>query len=221
MGGELDACHLRRRPRKAASRAHEARRAPAKAAHQQERRDAAKADLKRRGIETLKRRASSDRGGSVAGKTIADFPDLVAEWHPTANGDLRPEDVPAGSARMVWWKCPDRPYHEWPTTARSRTISGSNCGFCGGKRVHPADSIVVTHPEVAAQWHPTKNGMKTSEQVTHGSSFTAWWQCSKVKGHIWRAQVSARTVGDGCRQCSARGRKPKTVESRSVAAASA
>ena len=30
---------------------------------------------------------------------------LVAEWHPTKNGDLKPEDVVASSKRKVWWKC--------------------------------------------------------------------------------------------------------------------
>jgi len=46
------------------------------------------------------------RTGSVAGKTVADFPDLVAEWDDIANETLRPADVPAGSGRKVFWKCP-------------------------------------------------------------------------------------------------------------------
>ena len=35
----------------------------------------------------------------VVGKTVADFKQLVDEWDPIENGDLRPEDVKAGSTR--------------------------------------------------------------------------------------------------------------------------
>ena len=33
-------------------------------------------------------------------------PSLVQEWHPTENGDLKPEDVSSGSSKEVWWLCP-------------------------------------------------------------------------------------------------------------------
>jgi hypothetical protein len=84
------------------------RRALAKAAYRKVRRGDALADMARRGIEPLRPRGRTDRGQSVAGKTIAEFDDLVDEWHPTANGALLSEDVPAGSGRMVSWICPDR-----------------------------------------------------------------------------------------------------------------
>lgn len=32
-------------------------------------------------------------------KTVADFPELLAQWDWEANGDLRPEDVSSGSHR--------------------------------------------------------------------------------------------------------------------------
>ena len=38
-------------------------------------------------------------------------PDLVNQWHPTKNGDLKPETVRPKSNKKVWWlgKCG----HEW------------------------------------------------------------------------------------------------------------
>ncbi len=36
------------------------------------------------------------------------YPSLVQEWHPTENGDLKPEDVSSGSSKEVWWLCPKR-----------------------------------------------------------------------------------------------------------------
>jgi len=35
-------------------------------------------------------------------KTVADYPERVAQWHLTKNGDLRPKDVSAGSKHRVW-----------------------------------------------------------------------------------------------------------------------
>jgi Probable Zinc-ribbon domain len=188
------------------------RRAPGRAAYQQTRRDDALAEMVQRGVMPLRSRGKTDRGKSAAGKKIADYEDLVAEWHPTANGALQPAEVQAAGGEMIWWRCPDRPYHEYRTTARSRTLGGSNCGFCAGKRVHPRDAISSTHPDIAAQWHPTRNGAERPDQFTWGSDHYAWWQCPKVKSHVWRAQISSRTIGNGCRQCSNRGRKGKPVE---------
>ena len=37
------------------------------------------------------------------------------------------------------------------------------------------NDLATTHPEVAAQWHPTKNGNLTPEMVTAGSNQLAWW----------------------------------------------
>ena len=30
---------------------------------------------------------------------VSDFPELVKEWHPIKNGDLRPNEVAAGSSK--------------------------------------------------------------------------------------------------------------------------
>jgi len=48
-------------------------------------------------------------------------PDIAAEWHPTKNGDLTPEQVVAGSNKKAWWKCPKGPDHEWLAMLSSRT----------------------------------------------------------------------------------------------------
>ena len=42
-----------------------------------------------------------------------DAPRVAKEWHPTKNGKLTPRDVVFGSARVVWWKCPEGRDHEW------------------------------------------------------------------------------------------------------------
>lgn len=36
-----------------------------------------------------------------------EYKEIVAEWHPTLNGDLTPEDVMQNTNKKVWWLCPD------------------------------------------------------------------------------------------------------------------
>lgn len=33
------------------------------------------------------------------------FPGVAAEWHPTLNGNLKPDDIISRSGKTVWWKC--------------------------------------------------------------------------------------------------------------------
>jgi len=38
-------------------------------------------------------------------KYVSDIPELMAEWHPTKNEGLLPDDVPYGAGTKVWWLC--------------------------------------------------------------------------------------------------------------------
>lgn len=63
-------------------------------------------------------------------------------------------------------------------------------------------NICVTHPHVAQQWHPTKNGSLRVESITLGSTKRVWWKCEK--GHEWMASVNNRCKGQNCPYCSNR-----------------
>ena len=41
---------------------------------------------------------------------VAGYPRLLAEWHPTKNGDLFPDEVRYGSNTPIWWRCPNSPW---------------------------------------------------------------------------------------------------------------
>ncbi len=60
------------------------------------------------------------------------YPHLVKEWHPTKNGELRPENFTHGSNEKVWWQCPKGEYHEWKATIHDRSKGG--CPFCSGRK---------------------------------------------------------------------------------------
>ena len=129
-------------------------------------------------------------------------PDLAREWHPEKNGELAPDDVTASSRRRVWWlgACG----HEWDGRVFDRARA-KGCPYCSGKRVLAGfNDLSTTHPDLAAQWHPEKNGALSPSGVTAGSKKRAWWVCAR--GHEWEARISSRADGIGCPYCS--GRRP-------------
>jgi putative zinc ribbon protein len=71
---------------------------------------------------------------SVKGKRLSEFPEGT-QWHPTRNGDLRAEDVWAGSDETKWWLCEVHPSHEWKQQVRARTTQEQRCPFCTNRRL--------------------------------------------------------------------------------------
>ncbi len=69
-------------------------------------------------------------------------------------------------------------------------------------------SLAETNPEIAKQWHPTKNGDLKPANISYGAEQKVWWQCSNVEDHEWEAKVYIRNQGRGCPFCSGR-RKSK------------
>ena len=131
---------------------------------------------------------------------LAQRPDLAAQWHPTKNGSLTPADIMRCSGKKVWWVCSEG--HEWQAPLNNR-IAGNGCPYCAGQMVLFGETdLHTTHPDLAAEWHPTKNGELTPEMVTAGSSKKVWWQC--VKGHEWYTSISGRSKGHRCPYCSGR-----------------
>jgi hypothetical protein len=134
-------------------------------------------------------------------------PDLAAQWHPTKNGTLKPSDVTENSGKMVWWFLPyDDPetgHHdfEWPATIYSRS-SGMGCPYLSGQAIWQGYNDLLTKcPDIAAQWHQTKNGTLKPSDVAPHSNKKVWWMCEK--GHEWLTTVYNRcSEATGCPQCS-------------------
>lgn len=130
-------------------------------------------------------------------------PAASRELHPTKNGSLRAEDLPAGSDRLVWWKCPNGPDHEWRTRVRRRGIMGRGCPYCGGALTSLQTSLQVRAPAYAAEWHPTRNGTLTPRDVGIGSKRRVWWRCRRRRDHEWQAMVKGRVhYRLGCPFCA-------------------
>jgi hypothetical protein len=138
--------------------------------------------------------------------------DLVEEWHPVKNGELTPDDVTYGSRKNVWWIC--ELGHEWRQLVKVRSL-GQQCPYCSGIRPSEQYNLQVVNPELAKQWHPTKNGSLTPEQVTPGSEKYIWWVCEK--GHVWDAMIYDRSSGGSCPYCLGRRRSNFTSLSPTLA----
>ena len=74
------------------------------------------------------------------------------------------------------------------------------------KLVYEGNELSFLFPEVAKEWHPTKNDPLTPDMVTPGCNKIVWWLCS-VCGHEWQTSVNHRTSKEkatGCPKCAQR-----------------
>ena len=130
-------------------------------------------------------------------------PDLAAEWHPSKNRNFKPSDCTVSSGRKIWWRCKEG--HEWQSVVSART-GKDNCGcpYCYGRYAIPGvNDLKTVKPELALEWHPTKNRTQPS-QVLPNSNKKAWWLCPEC-GYEWRTLIPSRSArGSGCPRCAGR-----------------
>ena len=124
-------------------------------------------------------------------------PELLKEWDYEKN-TIKPTEISARSNRKIWWKCLKG--HSYDATPAKRTI-GQGCPYCSNKKVLVGENdLATTHPDLAKEWHPTKNGNLKPTDVVAGSARKVWWKCPK--GHEYQAKVCARSVlHNGCAKC--------------------
>ena len=61
-------------------------------------------------------------------------------------------------------------------------------------------SLAYRFPELAKEWHPTKNSDLTACDVSCGSNMKVWW--FGTCGHEWEASIKERVRGYGCPICA-------------------
>jgi superfamily II DNA or RNA helicase len=131
-------------------------------------------------------------------------PNLAAEFHPTKNAPLTTQTVVVGTAVKLWWKC-KKCEHEWQNPGYNR-LKGQGCPACANKVVTVRNCLAATHPNLALEFHPTKNDPLTSSQVVAGTNKKLWWKCSTCQNE-WQAVCSSRASGSGCPECAKEKRK--------------
>lgn len=126
-------------------------------------------------------------------------PDWAKQWHPTKNGNVRPDMIFGSAGKKYWWICENG--HEWDSSPNNRSkVPG--CPICSGHRYAKGFTDLATvDPQLAAEWHPTKNGDLTPDKVHFGTARSVWWQCSK--GHEWKVSIATRyNDRTSCPYCS-------------------
>ena len=128
------------------------------------------------------------------------FPSVSSEWHPTKNGDSKPEEFAGSSGKKVWWLCPKD--HSYDSVIASRTGKNkSGCPYCSGNKVSEDNNLNHLFPKVASEWHPTKNEELKPEEFASRSGKKVWWLCPK--GHEYDSKISNKTKKrpTGCPHC--------------------
>jgi hypothetical protein len=122
-------------------------------------------------------------------------PEIAHQLHPEKN-TIFATQISKGTTRKMWWMC--EAGHEWETTVNSR-VRGNGCPVCSGRVATIGQTdLATTDPDLASQWHPTKN-TDSPYQLSRSSNKKAWWVCEK--GHEWQAPIYSRTK-HGCPYCA-------------------
>ena len=126
---------------------------------------------------------------------------LLAQWEEAGNLPETPRTISCGSRFRAWWVCEQG--HRWQAMVQTRGARDTQCPVCTGKQVAAGENDLATrYPDLAAQWHQTKNGAMTPDQILPGSHRKVWWECPR--GHAWEAIVKSRVSGAGCPVCTNR-----------------
>lgn len=133
-----------------------------------------------------------------------EHPWLAAQFDIEANNGIRPESVHPGSLTKFWWRC-EVCNHCWRASVATR-IAPRGCPQCGirkrtaaRQKAEPGESFADLLPEIAAEWHPTKNAGLTPDQFRPASNVIVWWQCKR--DHEWQARIATRREFGRCREC--------------------
>ena len=128
------------------------------------------------------------------------FTEIAKEWHPSKNGDLKPEEFTPGSNKKFWWLCPKGHSYYSLISPRTRPVKPSGCPYCSENTVTKENNLMVTFPNIAKEWHQSKNGKLKPDQFKFSSSKKVWWLCKY--GHEYETKIIYRTRKDNPISCT-------------------
>jgi hypothetical protein len=117
-------------------------------------------------------------------------PEIASEWNYDRNEKTPLDYRYTHNYTDIWWKCAEG--HEWQETIYNRSYRSFKCPYCIGRFVNKENSLAAKYPHLIKEWHPTKNGDLTPDDVSPITARTAWWvgKC----GHEWETQVRHRAI---------------------------
>ena len=132
-------------------------------------------------------------------------PKIVLMWNYKKN-ILKPDEVYARSTKRFWWICKKK--HVFQKEVYQMVKQKGFCGGCGTEEgryftfLTKENSLEFRYPELAKEWHPTKNKPLEPKDVFK-PTVKYWWKCPKGYDHEYQQDIWIRTKkGVGCPFCA-------------------
>ncbi len=130
---------------------------------------------------------------------VEDVPELVAAWSDKRPYDgLQVRDLCGGVQAKNFGlsyslRCPKG--HKVDTVVGPFVTVG--CPYCRGAETRkvPSPSIREADPELAAIFHPTRNGDLAPDNTPINYREPLWWKSVQCCGHEWQEEIGPRTLG--------------------------
>ncbi|MEW5929021.1 MAG: zinc-ribbon domain-containing protein [Gemmatimonadota bacterium] len=126
-------------------------------------------------------------------------PGLAGEWDPEGNPGMLPDALRPGSTYLAAWRCRGC-RHAWRATVAGR-VSGSGCPACAFDHRPGFVRLPVARPDLAALWHPTRNGTLEPADLAAASRRPVWWRCSVCRTDWRQAPLLIPRERTGCPRC--------------------
>lgn len=134
----------------------------------------------------------------------SNYPEIAKEWDFSKNKNLTPENVTFKYCKKVWWICSEG--HSYEQRIDNRTLRHTGCPYCSSTWVLKGfNDLATTDPNLAKEWHLSKNEGLTPYDVTANSTKKVWWLCPV--GHEYMRSIHQRhATYTNCPVCDSRKR---------------
>ena len=141
-------------------------------------------------------------------KSFASHPKSI-HWHPTMNGEVKPQDVFISTKDKFWFKCDKCPHNFQTSLSHISSKNGTWCPYCS-----PTSKILCKDLECqfchensfascekSNHWHPTMNGKSKPRDFLKSCDAKGWFKCDKCP-HDFEGYLKHITNGVWCPYCS-------------------
>lgn len=124
------------------------------------------------------------------------FPDIVSKFNPYTIENIRlwcklnnktfelVSELYENCEQRLQWRCLKNNCGEIFESCWRNIYNGNSCSYCRGFKIGLSNCLATKRPDLAKEWHPTKNGDLTPYDVTEFDGERIWWKC-KDCGHEW------------------------------------
>ena len=145
----------------------------------------------------IKQSISAIHSRNIQNSLATKFPEIANEWHPTKNGNIKPQYIDAHSHTIAWWICSkcnneyQKPVHR--RTQISRHSSGGCPYCCGQRRKKGYNDLETLHPGILSHWSKELNdelGLDFYQCAPRGIQYSYWEWDGQIQKMQIRAAVS-------------------------------